>query len=288
MHFLIMCRFHKLFEKAINEHGGVVAMGLLAPPSGILQSMPLCEIESFQKMEGNTGFGTNYSILATIRSVGRGNLMSIDEEDENKEFLTGWCTEMSDDESQSDGKTASGRDIMKLGNELADKLEHVFSSIIILETRLEQQEEYVEIDEEVSEATLRRMLLEAELEDDDDDEGDEDEEDDEDDDVSSSGDGMRAAFEHALKQARASDYQGYRISMSQSDKDNNLRSVQELSALSWAYFSPELFEDNLSFRLRAIEVTDLIDRLKLALVMCMKHRSQLKEVLKSRDSNDDP
>ena len=266
-------------------------MGLLAPPSGILQSMPLCEIESFQKMEGNTGFGTNYSILATIRSVGRGSLMSIDEEDENKEFLTGWCTEMSDDESQSDGKTASGRDIMKLGNELADKLEHLFSSIIILETRLEQQEEYVEIDEDVSEATLRRMLLEAELEDDEDDELDDDEDDDDDDedeDASSSGDGMRARFEHALKQARASDFQGYRISMSQSDKDNNLRSVQELSALSWAYFSPDLFEDNLSFRLRAIEVTDLIDRLKLALVMCMKHRSKLKEVLKSRDSNDDP
>ena len=63
-------RFHNLFEKAIEEHAGVVAMGYIAPPNGMLQGMPLCEIESFTKMKGKTGFG-NMSILATIRAVGR-------------------------------------------------------------------------------------------------------------------------------------------------------------------------------------------------------------------------
>jgi hypothetical protein len=260
-------------------------MGLLAPPAGILQTMPLCEIESYQTMEGDTGFETSFSILATIRAVGRGTLVSIKEEDGDTEFLTGWCTEMCDDPSSENGKTGGGRDIMQLGNDLADKLEGVFNSIIILENEVDQMqdEDFDQNDSEPSEATLRRIQLESELGLDDDESEDEEEESD-DDDV----DSFRFRFQQALASAKASDTQGYRIASTSSELGEKMRSVQELTALSWAYFSLDIWSpDILTSRLRAIELNELCGRLRLALVMMMEHRSKLRETLKSRDSNDE-
>jgi len=285
-------RFHYLFEKSTREHGGVVAMGLLAPPAGILQTMPLCEIESFQTMQGETGFGTDYSILVTIRAVGRGSLVSIQEDDEETQFLTGWCTELCDDASSENGKTEGGRDIVQLGNDLADKLEGVFNAIIILENELEQTEDddFDEMSLEPSEATLKRMQLELELELDDnenldDDEEGDDEDDDEDEDLV---DSFRSRFQKAYEIAKASDMQGYRVTSTSSESGKKMRSVQELTALSWAYFSLDLWNpDILTFRLRAVEASELCERLKLALVMMMEYRSKLRETLKSRDSNDE-
>lgn len=274
-------RFHLLFEKSRRDHGGVVAMGLLDPPAGILQTMPLCEIESFQTMQGDTGFETSFSILATIRAVGRCTLVSIEEDDGGTEFLTGWCTEMCDDVSSENGQTGGGREILQLGNDLADKLEGVFNTIIILEKEVEQMEEDAsdKISSEPSEATLRRIQLEAELGlDESDDE--EEESDDEDDDT----DSFRFRFQQALESARASDMQGYRIPPPSSELEKKMRSVQELTALSWAYFSLDLWTpDILISRLRAIEGNELCERLKLALVMMMEHRSKLRETLKNTD-----
>jgi len=269
----------------MRDHGGVVAMGLLDPPASILQTIPLCEIESYQKMEGDTGFGTSYSILATIRVVGRSSLMCIEESGEH-DFLTGWCTEVSDDAMSVDGKTSTGRDIIQLGNDLADRLEAVFEAIIRLEDELDQIEDYDEDDGmEPSDITIKRMMLEEELDDDDEDDEDTDDEDDE---------NIRIRFQRALQHAKASDTQGYKISSSSSasipgaaTSGNVVRSVQELTALSWAYFSNDLWStDILHFRLKALEVDELCERMKVALVMMMEHRSKLKETLKkSRGSN---
>lgn len=52
-------RFLKLFDDSMENHGGVVAMGLLAD-SGIIQTVPLCEIEAYNRMEG-------FGIFITIR-----------------------------------------------------------------------------------------------------------------------------------------------------------------------------------------------------------------------------
>ena len=283
-------RFHHLFEKSTREHGGVVAMGLLAPPAGILQTLPLCEIESYQTMQGETGFGTDFSILVTIRAVGRGSLVSIQEDDEETQFLTGWCTELCDDASSEYGKTEGGRDILQLGNDLADKMEGVFNAIIILENELEQiEDDFDEMSLEPSEATLKRMQLELELELDDNDNVDDDEEDDEDeDDDEDLVDSFRSRFQKAYEIAKASDMQGYRVTSTSSETGKKMRSVQELTALSWAYFSLDLWNpDILTFRLRAVESSELCERLKLALVMMMEYRSKLRETLKSRDSNDE-
>jgi len=55
----------------------------MTPPAGILQVMPLCEIESFSRMSGKTNFGTSYSILVTIRFVRRAELVHVLEEHES-------------------------------------------------------------------------------------------------------------------------------------------------------------------------------------------------------------
>ena len=127
-----------------------------------------------------------------------------------------------------------------------------------------------------------RLFLTVPLLDHDDDEEDIDE------------DSPRAIFQRALRVAKSSDTQGYRIttslgSSSGSSEGSNMRSIQDLTALSWAYFSNELWdqEEILKYRLRALELEDLCDRLKLVLVMMMEHRSNLKKTLQSRDSNEE-
>eukprot|EP01083_Nonionella_stella_P125322 378993_1 len=77
--------------------------------------MSLCEIESFRTMEGDTGFETSYSILATIRAVGRASLVDIQENGEGEgvdinEFLTGWCTELVDFDESDESLMPSAND----------------------------------------------------------------------------------------------------------------------------------------------------------------------------------
>ena len=81
--------------------------------------------------------------------------------------------------------------------------------------------------------------------------------------------------------------QGYRISSLESTSSATSRSVQDLTALSWAYFSTEDNSvDILAHRLQALECTDLCERLRLALVMLLEKSSALKKTLRSLKSND--
>jgi len=135
-------RFHKLFEYATTHHAGIVAMGFMAPPSGLLQTMPLCEIEQYRTMEAATATedenenddnnrsapqeplysSTGKSIMATIRVVGRATLQQIqnnertepkDDDDESREklyhddYITAWCTELTDDNSHTSTSSSS-------------------------------------------------------------------------------------------------------------------------------------------------------------------------------------
>lgn len=69
-------RFHDLFEDAMDNHHGMLGMGLLLG-RGMITTLPLCEVESFTRL----GFEDNYvdkgdgmgngSIFVTIRAVGR-------------------------------------------------------------------------------------------------------------------------------------------------------------------------------------------------------------------------
>ena len=70
-------RFHDLFSDAMDNHHGVIGMGLLLGGSGMITTMPLCEVESFTRFGAqddwvDTGNGMgNGSIFVTIRAVGR-------------------------------------------------------------------------------------------------------------------------------------------------------------------------------------------------------------------------
>jgi hypothetical protein len=62
-------RFVKLFESTMKKHCGTVAMGLLAD-AGIIQTVPLCEVEAYNRMDG-------FGIFVTIRQVGRAQLIEV-------------------------------------------------------------------------------------------------------------------------------------------------------------------------------------------------------------------
>jgi len=78
-------RFIKLFDYSQDKLSGVVAMGLLAE-SGIVQTVPICEIEAYNRMEG-------FGIFVTIRVVGRAQLQELIQQEP---FLKGICKEISD------------------------------------------------------------------------------------------------------------------------------------------------------------------------------------------------
>lgn len=289
----------------MRDHAGIVAMGFIAPPSGMLQGMPLCDIESFRTMEGDTGFG-NMSILATIRVVGRATLLDVQTpEDESilDGYMTGWCQELIDDVSQSGSN--SDQDMMEVYNDLADKCDILFESIVFLQEQIQTLEEKQQSEalkngggggsgenEVLSEATLRRMKLEAELGLDDDDDEDEDDDDDyldlDDDEVT----GPKSALKKAVQIAKASDTQGYTIgspSLSGKSSDSawstttqTKRSIQDLTALSWGYLSKDVWGEEeessmrlLKYRLQALNTEDLSDRFILVSKMLVEQKKYL-------------
>ena len=79
-------RFLQLFDSVMEQQGGIVGMGLLAQ-SGLIQTIPLCEIEAFQRMEG-------FGIFVTIRVVGRAQLVAITQQEP---YLMGVCLELADE-----------------------------------------------------------------------------------------------------------------------------------------------------------------------------------------------
>jgi len=269
-------RFHRLFEKSLNQHGGILAMGLLAPPSGILQVMPLCEIESYSRMPGETGFGTSYSILATIRVVGRASLVYVTEEHkDNLDYLKGWCTELFDDMPGSNSMKISEREdsarSLKLANDMVERMENVMESVIKLEDQIDLIQRYS--DGVTVERDLDKLVYEGE-DDDDDEEEDED-------------DNRQNRFKDALQAIKLTDMQGYTISTSTSAL-KSLRSIQDLTALSWAYVCTESQPvDILVYRLRALECVDVCQRLKVALMALMERKSKLKLKMRAMVSDEE-
>jgi hypothetical protein len=74
-----------LFDYCMENHGGVVGMGMLAD-SGIIQTVPLCEVEAYNRME-------ELGILVTIRVVGRATLFDLTQQEP---YIKAVCVEISD------------------------------------------------------------------------------------------------------------------------------------------------------------------------------------------------
>jgi hypothetical protein len=68
------------------NHCGIVGMGLLAE-SGIIQTMPLCEIEAYNRM------GEGFGIFVTLRAVGRAKLVDVVQQEP---YIKAVCTEIAD------------------------------------------------------------------------------------------------------------------------------------------------------------------------------------------------
>lgn len=78
-------RFIELFEDCQNNHCSVVAMGLIAS-NGLIQTVPLAEVEAYTKVPG-------FGIFATIRVVGRANLLKVVQEGP---YIKAVCSELTD------------------------------------------------------------------------------------------------------------------------------------------------------------------------------------------------
>jgi hypothetical protein len=78
-------RFIKLFDDCMEHHCGVVAMGMIAS-SGIIKTVPLAEIEAYNRLEG-------FGIFVTIRVVGRAKLLEVVQQEP---YIKAVCTELTD------------------------------------------------------------------------------------------------------------------------------------------------------------------------------------------------
>mmetsp|Transcript_5199 Transcript_5199/g.10999 ORF Transcript_5199/g.10999 Transcript_5199/m.10999 type:complete len:416 (+) Transcript_5199:393-1640(+) len=252
-------RFISLFDDAMDNYGGVVAMGLLAA-NGIINTLPLCEIEAYNRMEG-------FGIFVTIRVVSRAALIDITKE---TPYIKGVCTELVDAASQ-EGEDRERLDV------IAGIIELMLVTLSSMEHRLR----------EASGGNLGSASTSNENDEDDDDDDHEIELD------------RTARFRRAFEMAKSTDTQGYIHSASSSDGDDSTqRSVQDLAAISWAAFQTDrLHEDDsrgggmiredgqvvasleVIFRMQASACVNLADRMKLALEYLQKKKAELKESL---------
>lgn len=134
-------RFIKLFDYCMEKHHGIVAMGLLAE-SGIIQTVPLCEIEAYNRMEG-------FGIFVTIRVVGRAQLEDISQQEP---YLKGMCRELSDKIPPN----------LELPNLVASNIENFMLLLSSMEHKLAQAADESEIEDE-SQAELRKRIQIAKL-----------------------------------------------------------------------------------------------------------------------------
>ena len=135
-------RFIKLFDYCMEKHSGVVAMGLLAE-TGIIQTVPICEIEAYNRMEG-------FGIFVTIRVVGRAQLDQFTQQDP---YLKGVCRELSDNVPVN----------LELPNLVASNIENFMLLLSSMEHRLSQAMKENDQNEDEEDAEMRKRIQIAKL-----------------------------------------------------------------------------------------------------------------------------
>lgn len=114
-------RFIKLFDDAMDNYHGVVAMGLLAD-TGIVQTVPICEIEAYNRM------GDSFGIFVTIRVVARGQLVEVIQQEP---YIKAVCVEISDALPPN----------LELPNLAASNIENLVLLLSSMENRLQQDQQ---------------------------------------------------------------------------------------------------------------------------------------------------
>jgi hypothetical protein len=260
-------RFIKLFDDVMENHGGVVAMGLLAD-SGIIQTVPLCEVEAYNRMDG-------FGIFVTIRVVGRAQLVDLVQQEP---YIKGVCSELADKFPPN----------LEMPNLLADTITDAMITLSALEHKLEQiandpdSEIDAEMERRINVAKLDDKFFDDDVEEDED-EDEDDDEDDDDDDADEPAMDRRRRFQQAYRVAMDTDTQGY-VSSSQGSSQDNGRAPKELAAISWAAFMTEfMLEQDATYRIQAMDETDIFERLKLASYMLREKRDRLQKQLNIAD-----
>lgn len=139
-------RFIRLFEECMEEHSGVVAMGLIAD-SGIIQTVPLCEVEAYNRME-------EFGIFVTLRVVGRGALLELTKQEP---YIKAVCVEVMDTISPN----------LDIPNLLASNIENSMISVSSLEHKLSMRNQGTGLRgiSDVKDEDMRRRMVEAKLDD---------------------------------------------------------------------------------------------------------------------------
>lgn len=265
-------RFIQLFDNCMEKHSGIVAMGLIAD-AGIIQTVPLCEVEAYNRMDG-------FGIFVTIRVVGRASLLSLSQQEP---YIIGTCIEISDSVPPN----------LDLPNLVAGNIENFFVTLSSLENKLKQitnnSGSESNLLENVSDADMRRRIVEAQLEDTYYDDSEDTEEsifppdddnmndDDDDEDIAMD---RTAQFQEAFRQAKSCDSQGYMTSASSSPMEGE-RSAQDLTAISWAIFCTDDVDQTI--RIQALDCDDLFDRLKMGSSMLRENKAELEAKLALTD-----
>lgn len=254
-------RFIKLFDYVMDEHNGVVGMGLIAE-TGIIQTVPLCEVEAYNRMEG-------FGIFVTIRVVGRAALLELSQQEP---FIKATCLEIADNIPPN----------LDLPNMVASNIENFYITLSSLDAKLELKQALADSLDEVTDENMRRRIMEAQLEDkyyDDVDtneimSGLNDDADYDSEDLDRNG-----QFNAAFLQAKASDSQGYMVSKGTSNEGS--RSAQDLTAISWSAFCTDDVDDMV--RIQALDCDDLFDRLKMGSYMLREKKAELEAKLALSD-----
>jgi hypothetical protein len=150
-------RFHMLFEDAMDNHCGMVAMGLIAG-NGMITTLPLCEVESFTRFGADdtwvdTGNGMgNGSIFVTIRAVGRAKIAESDLLQEGP-YMKARVVELMDEdmslgggsglkEKRGNGKLLNGESSpLEVASMVAGNIENLMVSLASMEHAFKAAEE---------------------------------------------------------------------------------------------------------------------------------------------------
>ena len=266
-------RFIKLFQDVMDNHEGVLAMALLSEEDeAILSSVPICEVVNYNRMVSD-GFG----IFLTIQCVGRVELLEVDQDGE---YMIAECVEIVD--------SSTSLDKVEEGNLLAESIEKMIERISAVENelsdRLEEQVEFGTLPDGIVFVNDSDNFVSSE---------DDDEDDDDDDDENDDSDTPTRVdrYNKAYLQALESDSQGYYTHQLSNNSPSprlqqgkeqlkSTRSIQELTAISWAVFATEVMDDlDAQFRVQALDTQDLVERLKLGLFLLNEKRRLIERML---------
>lgn len=151
-------RFHDLFQDAMDNHCGMVGMGLLAG-AGMITTLPLCEVESFSRfgaeddwVDRGDGMG-NGSIFVTIRAVGRCKIVEADLLQEEP-YMKARVVELLDEDVTMEGTGTGLKEKIRLDSKVvgesspievasmvAGNIENMMVSLASMEHKLKEMEE---------------------------------------------------------------------------------------------------------------------------------------------------